>query len=314
MTTKDKLMSYFGKRLRESFLKVDESVLEKALEIRLRVQRPIILRLNERELYFSENGLSENKENALIAEKKDLKQILELMSDYSIYSLEEELKSGFLTLKGGFRVGVTGRCICENKEIKAVRYINGINIRICREIKGCADKLVKLIIKEKLKNILILSPPNCGKTTLLRDMIRNLSNSGFNIGLIDERSEISGCYMGDIQNDVGMRTDILDRCPKTEGIFMLLRSMASDYIALDEITYKEIEPLREAIGCGVGIICTAHANGIEDILSKKSFEEIRKKQLFELYVVLGKENKIGEITGAYDKNLEEIKEVTGYAD
>lgn len=303
MNTKEKLKNYFGKNIRKYFLKAEDNILERTLEIRIREGREIIFRLKEREYYLCKNGLEVVNNNAIRAGKEDIMEILELMSDYSIYSLEEEIRKGFLTLKGGFRVGISGKCITENNAVKAIKYINGMNIRICREVKGCADKLTSRILKNNIKNILILSPPNCGKTTLLRDMIRGLSNSGFNIGVVDERSEIGGCYRGEIQNDLGSRTDILDSCPKEEGIFMLLRSMAPDYIALDEITYKDIEALREAIGCGVGIICTAHADKIEDILNKKSFEEIRKRELFELYVVLEKSEKVGEITGIYDKGL-----------
>lgn len=306
MNTKDKLKIYFGKRLRESFLKCDENIVDKAEEIRLRAFKPVIFKFNESEKFLSENGFTSILKDAIIAEKSDLKQMLELMSDYSIYSLEEELKGGFITLKGGFRVGITGRCICENKGIKAVRYINSINIRICREVKGCADTAFYITQKYDLKNILIISPPNCGKTTFLRDFIRQLSNKGNNIGVVDERSEIGGSYMGDIQNDVGLRTDILDRCPKKEGIFMLLRSMSPKYIAVDEITYTDIEPLCEAVGTGSGIICTAHAEGIEDIKNKKSFDEIRKKELFELYIVLGRKNGPGKIMGIYDGGFNEF--------
>lgn len=307
MNTKDKLKNYFGKKIRKCFFKCSEEMLESTEEIRLRLDRPVIFKLHKGEKYLCEEGLTENIKKAVCADREDLRQVLELMSDYSVYSMEEELKSGFITLKGGFRVGITGRCICENSSIKAIKYINGINIRICREVKGCADKAVRLIERRRIKNILIISPPNCGKTTFLRDIIRQLSDRGYEMGVVDERSEIGGCYMGEIQNDIGIRTDILDRCPKREGIFMLLRSMAPKYIAADEITYKEAEALGEAVGSGSGIICTAHAEGIDDIKNKKSFDEIRKKELFELYIALGRRSVPGEIIGMYDKELKEVE-------
>ncbi len=306
MGTKDKLKLYFGKRLRKSFLECEDNILDTAEEIRLRAYKPIIFKFNNDEKFLAENGFTDIIQEAVTVQREDLKQMLELMSDYSVYSLEEELKSGFISLKGGFRVGIGGRCICENKQIKAVRYINSINVRICREIKGCADTAFKLIKKNKLNNILIISPPNCGKTTFLRDLIRQLSDDGNDVGVVDERSEIGGCYLGDLQNDVGLRTDVLDRCPKKEGIFMLLRSMAPKYIAVDEITYMETEALCEAIGSGSGIICTAHGREAEDIKNKKSFEYIRKKGLFELYIVLGRKNGPGKIMGIYDKNFNEV--------
>lgn len=309
MNTMDKLKVYFGRRIRKCFLKCSEQIIEKTEEIRLRAERPVIFKLNCSEKYLCEEGLTDNISSAITAERDDIRQILELMSDYSVYSIEEELKSGFLTLKGGFRVGVAGRCVCEGRKVKTIKHINGMNIRICRQVKGCADIAVKIIEDNNFKNILIISPPNCGKTTFLRDIVRQLSDNGSVVGVVDERSEIGGSYLGEILNDVGIRTDILDRCPKEEGIFMLLRSMAPCFIAVDEITSAEAPALAEAIGTGAGIICTAHAGSIDDILNKKSFDEIRRKELFELYILLGRGKMPGEIKAIYDKSFKEV----GYA-
>ena len=154
MNTKEKLKNYFGKNLRKYFLKAEDNILERTLEIRIREGREIIFRLKEREYYLCKNGLEVVNNNAIRAGKEDIMEILELMSDYSIYSLEEEIRKGFLTLKGGFRVGISGKCITENNAVKAIKYINGMNIRICREVKGCADKLTSLILRNNIKNIL----------------------------------------------------------------------------------------------------------------------------------------------------------------
>ena len=151
-------------------------------------------------------------------------------SNYSLYAYEYEMRQGFITIEGGHRVGMTGQAIIEDGKVKNLRYISSINLRMSHEIKGCADQVFSYIVSGgKMCHTLIVSPPRCGKTTLLRDMIRQISDGnrwigGMSVGVVDERSEIGGCYMGVAQNQLGDRTDILDCCPKAEGMMMLIRS------------------------------------------------------------------------------------------
>ena len=185
--------------------------IEEIYEIRIKINRPIII--------YSKNG-----EIILnyIPVKEDIKSIIQKISNYSLYAYEEDIKQGFITIKGGHRVGLAGECIMENGKIKTIRNISSINIRISREIIGCSNKIMKYIgSNNRVYNTIIISPPKCGKTTILRDITRNLSNGLENINLkgrkvvvVDERSEIGACYLGIPQNDLGIRTDILDNCLK----------------------------------------------------------------------------------------------------
>ncbi len=310
MVIKDKLINYFGKNIKALFDNIDYKYFEQSEEIRIRLNRSIIFKTFKKEYFvYKDMEISD-----IFCEKsiykptiEDINQTIETMGDYSIYALEQEMKNGFITLKGGFRVGITGKVIVEDDKIKTIKNISSINIRIAREIKGCSDKILKYVNKPSIKSTIIISPPNCGKTTLLRDIIRNISDYKENVGLIDERSEIAGTYMGDIQLDVGKRTDVLDRCPKSEGMIMLLRSMSPSVIAVDEIgSDKDIEAIEKIANSGIKIICTIHAYNIEDIKQKCNIKNILNKKVFERYIVLTREDGLCKIDKIYNQDLIDI--------
>lgn len=313
MVIKDKLINYFGKNLKQLLKDIDSKYFEEAEEIRIRLDRSIIFKTFDKEyIVLKDKTLSSVfLENVYKPTMEDIAQTIETMGDYSIYALEQELKNGFLTLKGGFRVGITGKAIIEDNKIKTIRNISSINIRIARQVKGCSNHILHYINCENIKSTMIISPPNCGKTTLLRDVIRNISDLKENVALIDERSEIAGTYMGKIQLDVGKRTDVLDRCPKYEGMLMVLRSMSPSVIAVDEIGSKEdIEAIEKIANSGVKIICTIHAYNIEDIKQKENIKNILNKKIFERYIVLNRKKDICSIDKIYNENLINIyKEV-----
>ena len=201
------------------------------------------------------------------------------------------LKQGFITVEGGHRVGVAGKVIIENEKVKNIQYISSLNVRISHEVLGCADALIPYITENKqICHTLIISPPCCGKTTLIRDLIRQISDGneyikGCSVGVVDERSEIAGCFLGEPQNDVGMRTDVLDNCPKDAGMEMLLRSMAPQILAVDEIaTERDVQTLQKAMHCGTKVLATVHGT---------SFSELEKKPFF-LYT-MRKENSFYEM-------------------
>jgi stage III sporulation protein AA len=193
---------------------------------------------------------------------------------------------------------------------------------LAHQVKGCADRVLPYVINRQGSGIyhtLIISPPRCGKTTLLRDIIRQLSNgnkymAGMSIGVVDERSEIGACYMGAPQNELGIRTDILDCCPKAMGMMMLIRSMSPQIIAVDEIGSKEdLEAIDYVIGCGCKLIATVHGSSIEDIRSKPTLCDLVKKKLFERYIILNNDTEIGHLEEIYDSDGKRIYESAKYA-
>lgn len=291
----DKVTKVLGDKI-NNHLRENRISFSKLQEIRLRIGKPLIV-------------VCDNEERVLqkIIGKEDLMEVLEYVSNYSLYAFENELKQGFITIEGGHRVGMTGQVLVENGEVKNIKHVSSMNIRISHEILNCADMIFPYITQQgQILNTLIISPPRCGKTTLLRDLIRQVSNGnrwvkGSTVGVVDERSELGGCYLGVPQNQLGMRTDVLDCCPKSKGMLMLVRSMAPQIIAVDEIgSAEDIYALEYAMHCGCKMIATVHGTSMEEVRRKPILEELIKGHRFERYVVLGSVHRIGEIEGIYD--------------
>ncbi|MDO4536241.1 MAG: stage III sporulation protein AA [Clostridium perfringens] len=262
-------------------------------EMRLNINKPLII-------------LSGNKEMILNYKvtESDLKSIMQKISSYSLYAFEEEIRQGYITIQGGHRVGLSGQCVMEKDKVKTIKNISSMNIRICREVKGCSQNIIKNIIKNgQVLNTVIISPPKCGKTTMLRDLAKNISDGieainflGKRTVIVDERSEIAGCFRGIPQMDVGIRTSIYDGCAKSEGMIMAIRSMAPEVIICDEIgTYKDIDSLVLAYNSGVNIIATIHGNTIEDLYKRPVFNELLENKIIKRVVVLSNRNGIGTI-------------------
>ncbi|KAB3537375.1 stage III sporulation protein AA [Alkaliphilus pronyensis] len=286
-------------------------------EIRLRVNKPLMVYGNYSDYFVGTSGqLLKNEYNAVITNKKNIENTLNFISNYSMYAVEEELKRGYITIEGGHRIGITGRIIRDEKGIKAMKEFNGLNFRISREKKGVSAAIINYLYDlGEFQNTLIVSPPQCGKTTLLRDIIRCISNGipqqkikGMKVGVVDERSEIGASCQGIPQMDIGIRTDLLDSCPKAEGMLMLIRAMSPQVIATDEIG-KESDSLaiEEALKAGIKLITTVHGKSIEDISSKKVIGAIVKSRIFKRIIILSNKNDVGTIEAIIDgdtmKNL-----------
>ncbi|MDO4331636.1 MAG: stage III sporulation protein AA [Eubacteriales bacterium] len=266
-------------------------------EIRLRAQRPIMVYLRSGEWYLEESGrLTKDEEAARCLPKEELGQILKHICRYSLYAYEEEMSKGYISADGGFRVGIAGEVILNpDGSVKNVRYISSLNIRIAHEIKGAAAAVMPWLYEEgKLQNTLIISPPGCGKTTLLRDAIRLISDGnelarGRTVGLVDERSEIAGCFQGIPGNDVGRRTDVLDGCPKAEGMMMLLRSMAPEVVAVDELgSEADVHALEQVLKCGCSVMATIHGACWEEACRKRFLKPLFESRTFGRFLILEK--------------------------
>ena len=263
-------------------------------EIRLRVGQPVMALGKGGEYFWSRTrGLFQGRAGeGYFWKDSDMKETLNRMSQYSMYALEEEIREGFFTIRGGHRVGVVGKAVCEKGQIVAIRSICGLNVRVARQKRGCARDVLPWLITEKgIYNTLILSPPGVGKTTMLRDVVRQLSDGGKTVGVVDERSEIAACSMGIPQFDVGMRTDVLDCCPKAEGMLLLIRSMAPEVIAVDEIGKEEdFYALRHAVHCGCKLLATVHGEELSELRAKPGLKEICGSGIFGRFLILSKKD------------------------
>lgn len=264
-------------------------------EIRLRIGRPVMVLGSGREYFWNQEKvkLQESRKQSYLWRESDMKETLSRMSKYSMYALEEELRNGFFTIQGGHRVGVAGRTVCEQGKVLSFRNICSLNIRVARQKKGCAKALLPWLIQgDSIYNTLLLSPPGVGKTTMLRDCIRLLSEGGGQmpgkkIGIVDERSEIAASFLGIPQNDLGDRVDVLDNCPKAEGMRLLLRSMSPQIIAVDELGGREdCLAVEEVLHCGCQILGTMHARDITELKEKMYLSEWLGKGFFGRFVFL----------------------------
>ena len=268
-------------------------------EIRLRAEQPAVIRSQGKE-YVSQT----------VIHRRQLEETLAYLGNYSLYAYEEEIRRGYLSLPGGHRVGIAGRVVVEDGNIRTITAISSLNLRFAHQILGCADEVVPFLWQDgTLQSTLIVSPPGKGKTTMLRDCIRQISNGtlihpGMTVGLVDERSEIAGCSGGIPGNDVGIRTDVLDCCSKAEGMVMLLRSMAPQVIAVDEIgNYEDIRAIEMTLNSGCKLLATVHGSSIDEIRKKPLLERLMKERVFERYIILQKETagKIGKVREIYDE-------------
>lgn len=308
MIDKDEFLKIFPMGIRKMLYGMKEGFCE-IQEIRLRVNCPLAVRKQGEEYFVSEQGgLIRDKRNACLVSKSDLTETMEYLSSYSMYAFEEELRQGFLTIQGGHRVGIAGKIVMNGEQIRNISCISFLNIRISHEIRGCADRVLPFLVKEKnICHTLIISPPCCGKTTLLRDLVRQISNGnsffrGKNVGVVDERSEIGGSYLGVPQNDLGIRTDLLDCCPKALGMMMLIRSMSPDIIAVDEIgDSADVRAIEAVLNCGCKLIATVHGSSVEDIRRKPLLDRLVKERVFERYVILENRKELGGICGIFDE-------------
>jgi len=279
----EEILRYFPNNLYE-YVKMsinnNSNIIKTIQEIRVRVGMPIILKFRNYDIVLK-----------YIVTKEEVLEILERLCENSIYAYKNQICQGFLTIKGGHRIGITGTVVIENGKVINVKYISSLNFRIAREILNCSIGILRQILdidNQTIYNTLIVSPPGKGKTTMLRDVVRQISNGineynfrGMTVGLIDERGEIAATYKGVAQNDVGIRTDIIGNIDKQSGIEILIRTMTPEVIACDEIgTVEDAKAIKKCMISGVKGIFTMHGKNLEDIKMNSEINElIETKQI-----------------------------------
>lgn len=309
----DEVINIFPLHLRK-FVKTGFSQSQRPEEIRMRIGQPILLDTGTTELFWDDSRemLIETLDDAYKVTERDIKEVTAYMSNYSLYAFEEEVRAGFLTIQGGHRIGIAGKAVCEAGKLKTIRQISFLNIRIAGEKRGCGNKVMGYIrYGESIYNTLLISAPGAGKTTLLRDCIRQLSmgdeaHRGLKVGVVDERSEIAACYLGRPQNDLGPRTDVMDCCPKSEGMLLMLRSMSPEVIGVDELGGQtDYEAVEYALHCGCHLIGTIHGSDMEEMQKKPYLRQWLERNVFERYIIIKKENKQRNFE-IYNERLERI--------
>ncbi len=282
------LLNYLNLRVK-NVVSQAANVLNEAVEIRLRINSPVLIKTSRRDIFLDEKT---------IISKKDIDDIIGNFTRNSIHAFENEINKGYLTIEGGHRVGISGDCIYEQNTLKGFKNISSLNIRIAREFPGCSEKILKYLIRpdKNIYNTLVIGPPLSGKTTLIRDVSRNLSDGfknpyfeGCDVSLIDERGEISAVYNGSPQMNTGRRTDVLSYCKKTDGFFMSIRALSPRVIISDELGSKDdFEIIQYALKSGVKIIATAHGFSLDDVKRNLYLRNIIENNFFERAIILDK--------------------------
>jgi stage III sporulation protein AA len=268
-------------------------------EIRIRVDREILLKIGQVEYILN-----------YIVSSKEILEILQKICDNSIYTYQNQICNGYITIKGGHRVGITGSIVFKEGQVINISHIYSLNFRIAKEIIGCSNKILKYILNIKentVFNSIILSPPGRGKTTLLRDCVRNISDGieeigfkGINVGVVDERGEIAAMYKGIPQNDLGKRTDILDNVSKDIGMKMLIRSMNPNVIVADEIgTAEDVLAINYAVCSGIKGIFTAHGSTLNDIILNPILKKLYEIKVIEKIILIEKDRSLKLLYSKY---------------
>lgn len=288
---------YFPERLKNIALKHMLSP-EKTEELRLNAGYSLTALKKSGLFFLSETGECVEEDKGAVFSKEEIKKIINSFCENSIYSYQEQIKKGYIPLKGGHRAGVTGRCVRDGDEIKYMTDFTSLNIRIAHEVFGASDLIFPYIYNGEVENTLIISPPGCGKTTILRDLSRKLGSSICmkKVSVVDERGEIAALSGGIIHNKVGSLTSVIDGCPKAEGIMCILRAMNPDVIITDEIGgIDDGKAIMAGVLSGSKVICSAHGSSLSDVAEKSGTKELIGQKVFKKVIILSRKNGPGTV-------------------
>lgn len=302
----DSASSSVSPRLRKILLSLSDEIKRTTYEIRLRAEKPLCLVGRYGAVFIFEDATCTSKlsDKCVTVSTEEIKDTFNRVCSYSIHTFQRSINSGYIPMMRGNRAGVCGTAVCNSSEITSVKDISSLNLRISREIKGCADEILPLL-KETDGGIIIVGPPNSGKTTVLRDLVRQASSGKLGeylkVCVIDARREISAVYDGIVTNDLGVTCDVLDAYPPSEGIDIAVRTLSPEIIAGDEVsTDEEIDAVIRGVNSGVRFILTLHAGSYREMLSKKQLQRLLETNAFKNVVLLSTGESIGKVREIYD--------------
>lgn len=289
------------------FKAIDENLsLNQLNEIRLRAMQPIVVYLGGQPYYLSEKGVTSNLNKAMHATKQEIEEIVFSASGFSIYSVNEQIKRGFIVTSGGLRIGLGGDVVKENGAVRTITNFTSLNIRIPHQVEDCSLGAFDKIVEDMtIKNTLVISPPGAGKTTFIRDFVYQLSKQNYclNVLVLDERGEISGG--GELK--LGSFTDVISFTSKLEGFEQGIRTMSPALIVTDELgTEEDIKALKYAMNCGVSVLATVHASNLEELKQKTGFKELLDNKYFSRFVLLSSKQGPGTLEGVYNQNFSRL--------
>lgn len=293
---KKNIIDVLSPKLKIIIERLTEKEFNRINEIRLRVNKPLSVSINNKSYFISLEGvIQSNYSNTYIVTQEDVDITLRAACQYSLHSYQKELSEGFITLNGGNRMGICGTCVVKENTVETVKNIYALNIRVAKEIIGCCDDVYNSCFRNGIKNTLIVGPPSSGKTTILRDLCRIIGNEN-SISIIDERNELAATYNGNPQNDVGICSDVFNGYPRNCGIMIALKTMSPKVIVCDEIgTYEDVTAIKSVLNCGVNIITTAHCGSISEVTKRDCLKSLFEEKVFDNIVLLGTENLLGKV-------------------
>ncbi len=289
------------------FKAIDQNLsLNQLNEIRLRAMQPIVVYLGGQPYYLSEKGVTSNLQKALYITKQEIEEIVFSASGFSIYSVNEQIKKGFIVTSGGIRIGLAGDVVKEQGKVRTITNFTSLNIRVPHQVEDCSlDAFDKIVADLTIQNTLVISPPGAGKTTFIRDFVYQLSKQNYclNVLVLDERGEISGG--GELK--LGAFTDVISFTSKLEGFEQGIRTISPALIVTDELGAEEdIKALKYAMNCGVSVLATVHASNLEELKQKDGFKELLDNKYFSRFVLLSSKQGPGTLEGVYNQNFSRI--------
>lgn len=274
--------------------------LSQVYEIRLRANAPIVVCVDGRNFPLLTVSVNCN----------DLENIIHKAAEYAIYAVLDQMVKGFITIRGGIRIGIAGELVMQNNKVSAVKNFSSLCIRVPHEIKNCAQLVLPYVFTaQRPVSTLIIAPPGAGKTTLLRDLARQIGQQFpcLNTLILDERGELAACYLGERQLDVGQNVDVITGGTKAYGFENGIRSLRPDVVITDEIaTVEDVAMLHRAVRSGVIVFASVHAANIDDVMTKPDIGQLLTQQVFERFIVLQGDGQVGRVSGIFDRRLQRL--------